>query len=66
MIVTFIINRPEVYDMTPTMLANIAGESIGLPYEIVSMGDDFERVQLTIEIADDMICDGIVEDPFNI
>ena len=52
-------------DLSPVMVAHNIGNSIGLPFEVVSMGCDDEAVQLTIEVREGMIIEGSVAEPFN-
>ena len=39
-------------ELSPVMLANRIGNEIGLPFEVVSMGNDDEMVQLEIQVED--------------
>lgn len=63
MLVTFEIEGAG--DLTPVMVAHRIGNEIGLPFEVVSRGNDDESVQLTIEVAEDSVIEGSIETPFN-
>lgn len=52
-------------DLSPVMVAHRIGNLIGLPFEVVSMGNDDELVQLAVRIQKDSIVEGTIESPFN-
>lgn len=53
-------------ELSPVMVAKTVGESIRLPYEIISTINNDEQVQLQIEIKPEMVLDDyFVEEPFN-
>ena len=53
-------------ELTPAMVANQIGNSIGLPFEVVATGTGFDDpVNLTIQISEEMIVEGFIPEPFN-
>ena len=52
-------------DLSAVMVANQIGRLTRLPYEVVSRGNNDERVDLSLEVPDDCVMEGVIDAPFN-